>query len=79
MLFVITNGNMLKRGGLSLQLALCGRHCARNRRFGEDYMDFYASGEEGMLDTEVVMDFAKLGWIATVEAPELSKETRRSQ
>ena len=49
---------------------------AQNRRFREDYLEFYASGEEGMLDTEVVMDFAKLGWIATIEAPELSKEAK---
>ena len=49
---------------------------SQNRRFGEDYMDFYASGGEGTLDTEVVADFAKLGWIATYESPELSKEAK---
>lgn len=49
---------------------------AQNRRYGEDYMEFYASGGEGALETEVVMDFAKLGWINTYESPELSKEAK---
>ena len=48
---------------------------ANNRRFGEDYMDFYATGGEGSLDTEVVRDFAMLGWINTYESPTLSHQT----
>lgn len=49
---------------------------AQNRRYGEDYMEFYASGGEGILDKEVVQDFAKLGWLVVEEAPDLSQDLK---
>jgi len=47
---------------------------ARNRRYGECYMDFYCSGNEGVIDPEIVTDFAKLGWLCVEEASDLKKE-----
>lgn len=49
---------------------------AQNRRYGEDYMDFYASGNEGVLTKEIVQDFAKLGWIVFKEPVELNESLK---
>jgi hypothetical protein len=36
---------------------------ADKRDLGEDYMDFYCSGNEGFVDKEIEEDLHKLGWL----------------
>ena len=40
-----------------------GSIVANNRRFNQDYLSFYFSGNEGNIDPEVMSDFENLGWI----------------
>ena len=50
---------------------------ARNRRYREDYMDFYASGSEGVVGSEIVYDFAKLGWVLLEETSDIKEEDKK--
>ena len=49
---------------------------AHNRRFPSDYLDFYCSGNEGDIDSEIAEDFAKLGWLCIKETPDLSESNQ---
>ena len=54
-----------------------GSIVANNRKYNQDYLDYYCSGNEGVVDPEVALDFAKLGWILFNESPDVSAENKQ--
>jgi len=50
---------------------------ANNRRFNQSYLEYYCSGNEGEIDAEVAEDFAKLGWLAVKETPDVNEQAKQ--
>lgn len=49
------------------------------RNKGEDYMDFYCSGNEGQVTSEIRNDLLNLGWVVKPYEPRLEPDIYRNE